>query len=279
LQVAMNLPANDIAAVGKGGAFTQLTVPSIGTPLGLPINVTKPPTDDLRVRQAILYGVDQDKMVKDIQFGVNQPAHNVLTPITPGYSTAAAKRYSYDPAKAESLLDAAGWLKGANGIRRKDGKALSLDILLFSGAGLELPVQFVVSELSKIGFTAHTTVQPFATASASYNKGVQNLASFGYYGEDPYLLNIWVNSDAIKSGFNSSHYDNPEVDSTIARANSTANDAKRDALYENVGDMLMEDAMFLPLWDVNGAFTASSRLTGLKPTLNGYILFHAARMA
>jgi hypothetical protein len=33
------------------------------------------------------------------------------------------------------------------------------------------------------------------------------------------------------------------------------------------------------LWDVNGAFTASSRLTGLKPTLNGYILFHAARMA
>ncbi len=278
LQIAMNLPANDISAVSKAGTFTQLTVPSIGTPLGLPINVTRPPTDDIRVRQAILYGVDQRKMVKDIQFDVNKPAHNVLTPITPGYSQTASARYSYDPARAEGLLEEAGWVKGPGGVRRKNGRELSLDILLFSGAGLELPTQFVVSELSKIGFTARTTVQPFATASASYNKGVQNLASFGYYGEDPYLLNIWVNSDAIKAGFNSSHYSNPKVDSTIARANATADDTTRDALYEQVGNLLMDDAMFLPLWDVNGAFTASNKVKGLKPTLNGYILFHSARL-
>jgi peptide/nickel transport system substrate-binding protein len=121
-------------------------------------------------------------------------------------------------------------------------------------------------------------VQPFATASASYNKGVQNLSSFGYYGMDPYLLNIWVNSDAIKAGFNSAHYDNPKVDSTIAKANATADDAKRNALYEEVGTMLMQDAVFLPLWDVNGAFTLSNKVKGLKPTLNGYILFHSARL-
>jgi peptide/nickel transport system substrate-binding protein len=253
-------------------------VPSIGTPLGLPINVTKAPTDDIRVRQAILYGVDQEKMVKDVMFDVNKAAHNVLTPITPGYSTSASHLYSYDPAKAGSLLDAAGWVKGSDGVRTKNGKQLDLEILLFSGAGLELPTQFVVSELSKIGFTAHTTVQPFATASASYNKGVQNLSSFGYYGMDPYLLNIWVNSDAIKAGFNSAHYDNPKVDSTIAKANATADDAKRNALYEEVGTMLMQDAVFLPLWDVNGAFTLSNKVKGLKPTLNGYILFHSARL-
>jgi peptide/nickel transport system substrate-binding protein len=278
LQIAMNLPANDISTVSKAGSFTELTVPSIGTPLGLPINVTKPPTDDIRVRQAILYGVDQDRMVKSVQFNVNQPAHNVLTPITPGYSAAASQMYSYNPAKAESLLDSAGWVKGSNGVRTKNGQKLNLDILLFSGAGLELPTQFVVSELSKIGFTAQTTVQPFATASASYNQGVQNLSSFGYYGEDPYLLNIWVNSNAIKSGFNSSHYSNPQVDATIAKANATADDTQRNALYEQVGNMLMKDAMFLPLWDVNGAFTTANSVKGLKTTLNGYILFHSAKL-
>ena len=46
---------------------------------------------------------------------------------------------------------------------------------------------------------------------------MHNLGAFGYYGTDPYLLNIWVNSNAIKSGFNWSHYDNPKVDSMIAQ--------------------------------------------------------------
>jgi peptide/nickel transport system substrate-binding protein len=217
-------------------------------------------------------------MVKDVDFGVNKAAHNVLTPTTPGFSATASALYSYNPGKAESLLDSAGWVKGAGGIRKKNGKELSLDILLFSGAGFELPTQFVVSELAKIGFVSHTTVQPFATATASYNRGVQNLASFGYYGADPYLLNIWVNSNAIKSGFNSSHYSNHKVDTAIAKANATASDSARGALYEQIGETLMEDAMFLPLSDVNGSFSTTSQVKGLQPTLNGYILFHSARL-
>ena len=59
---------------------------SIGTPLGMPINVTKPPTDDPLVRQAIMYAVDQKTLVNEVLFGVDTPAHTVLTPITPGYS-------------------------------------------------------------------------------------------------------------------------------------------------------------------------------------------------
>lgn len=278
LQVAMNLPPNDISAVTKAHTFNQLTVQSIGTPLGLPINVTKPPTDDVRVRKAILYAVDQNQLVKEVLFGVDAPAHNVLTPITPGYSKSASNIYSYDPAKAASLLDEAGWTMGSGGVRAKNGQQLSLDILLFSGGGLELPTQFVVSELKKVGFTAQTTVKPFATVATESNQGVQNLGAFGYYGADPYLLNIWVNSDAIKTGFNWSHYSNPQIDAMIAKANVTADEQARDALYENISTTLMDDAIYLPLWDVNGAFTLAPNLRGLKPTLNGYILFHTAQL-
>jgi peptide/nickel transport system substrate-binding protein len=278
LQIAMNLPPNNISAATKARTFDQLMVPSIGTPLGLPINVTKPPTDDPRVRQAILYAVDQDKLVKDVLFGVNKAAHSVLTPITPGYSKPSASTYSYDPAKAASLLDAAGWTVGAGGVRSKNGKPLALEILLFSGGGLELPTQFVVSELTKVGFTANTTVKPFAAVAADANAGVHNLGSFGYYGADPYLLNIWVNSDAIKSGFNWSHYSNPKIDAMIAKANVTADETARNALYEQISTILMQDAMYLPLWDVTGAFTNAHNVQGLHPTLNGYILFHNARL-
>jgi peptide/nickel transport system substrate-binding protein len=279
LQIAMNLPPNDISAAQQSGRFKQLTVESIGTPLGMPINVTKPPTDDPLVRQAIMYAVNQDVLVKQVLFGVDTPAHTVLTPITPGYSKSSGDLYSYNPAKANALLDQAGWKMGAGGVRTKNGEKLALDIILFADSGLETPTEFVVSELNKVGFTASTTVQPFATAQASYNSGVHNLGAFGYYGTDPYLLNIWANSDAIKSGFNWSHYDNPSLDATIAKANRTADATARDALYEQVCTTLMKDAVYLPLWNVNDPFTMAPGITGLHPTLNGYITFHSAGLS
>jgi peptide/nickel transport system substrate-binding protein len=279
LQIAMNLPPNDISAAQKSGRYKQLTVQSIGTPLGMPINVTKPPTDDPLVRQAIMYAVDQKTLVNEVLFGVDTPAHSVLTPITPGYSASSSALYSYDPAKAGALLDQAGWKMGPGGVRVKNGKKLALEIILFADGGLELPTQFVVSELNKVGFTASTTVQPFATAQASYNSGAHNLGAFGYYGTDPYLLNIWVNSDAIKAGFNWSHYDNPKIDALIAQANKTAADGARNALYEQISTDLMKDAIYLPLWNVNDPFTMAPGVSGLHTTLNGYVTFHAAALA
>lgn len=279
VQIAMNLPPNSIAAAKKSGKYQQMTVPSIGTPSGMPINVTKFPTDDIKVRQAIMYAVDQDKLVKDVRFGVDTPAHSVLTAITPGYSKESAALYSYDPAKANALLDEAGWVMGSDGVRSKGGRKLALTIILFNGGGFELPTQFVVAELAKVGFSSTTTVQPFATAQGSFNAGEHNLGAFGYYGADPYLLNIWVNSDAIKSGFNWSHYANPAVDALIAKANATAGDDARNSLYEKVSTILMQDAMYLPLWDVNGAFTLTSKVQGVKTTLNGYIVFNGAKLS
>ena len=276
LQIALGLPPNDIAAAKKSGQFKQLTVQAIGTPLGFPINVTKAPTNDPLVRQAIMYAVDQEKLVNQVLFGVDTPAHTVLTPITPGYSAASAKLYSYDPDKAKSLLDQAGWKVGPGGVRTKNGQKLFLKIILFSDSGLDLPTEFVASELGKIGFTSSTTVQPFTTAQGSFNAGLHNLGSFGYYGTDPYLLNIWVNSNAIKSGFNWSHYANPKVDAMIAQANATADANARNALYEQVCVTLMKDAMYLPLWNVNEPFTMSPSVAGLHSTLNGYVTFHAA---
>jgi peptide/nickel transport system substrate-binding protein len=279
VQIAMDLPPNNISTATKSHSATQVTVPSIGVPRGLSINVAKPPTDDPRVRQAILFAVDQNRLNKEVMFDVQKAGHNVLTPTTPGYSKTASALYSYNPSKAESLLDQAGWTKGANGVRNKNGQQLNLDILLYSGAGYELPTQFIASELTKVGFASQTTVKPRATAIVAYNQGLQNLASWGYFGTDPYLLNIWVNSNAIKSGYNYAHYSNSTVDAMIAKANATPDDAARNSLYETVGTTLMNDAIFLPMWDVTGSFTTANNVQGLKTTLNGYIMFHKARLS
>jgi peptide/nickel transport system substrate-binding protein len=279
IQMAMNLDPDTIATVKKSSQYTHYNVPSTGQPYGYPINVAKGPTDDLRVRQAILYAVDQKKLNDSVQRGVFTPAYNVLTPSTPGYVKANDTMYAYDPAKAKSLLDAAGWTAGSDGTRSKNGQPLSLDILIQSANGFDLPTQFVVNALKDVGFTSTTKSQPFTTAAASYNQGVQNLSAIFYYDVDPFLLNNLVNSRNIASGFNWAHYNNPAIDTEIAQANAIADTATRTAAYEKVTTTLMDDAIFLPLWNVSGVYSGNANLKNLHFGTTGYSYYHTASFA
>jgi peptide/nickel transport system substrate-binding protein len=278
VQMAMNLNPNDIQSVRKSSGFTHYNVPSTGHPYGYPINITKGPTDDLKVRQAILHAVDQDTLNKTVLSGAYEPAHNVLTPTTPGYNKADDSMYAYDPAKAKSLLDQAGWTANGSGPRTKNGQPLELEILIQASNGFDLPTQYVVSQLKAVGFSTKTTSQPFLTAAASYNQGVQNLSAIFFYNVDPYMLKTLASSEQIKSGFNWAHYSNPSVDAAIEKANSTVDDAARTAQYQQITNTLMQSAIFLPLWNVSGIYSAVSNLTGLHFTPLGYTLLHTAAL-
>jgi peptide/nickel transport system substrate-binding protein len=201
----------------------------------------------------------------------------VLTPSTPGYAKANDTMYAYNPAKAKSLLEEAGWVAAADGTRSKGGQKLTLDILIQSANGFDLPTQYVVNALKEVGFTSTTQSQPFTTAAASYNQGVQNLSAIFYYDLDPYLLNTLVSTGQIKSGFNWAHYSNPKIDAAIPEANRTVDTAARTAAYEKITTTLMEAAVFLPLWNVSGVYSGSANLTDVHFGATGYSYYHAAQ--
>jgi peptide/nickel transport system substrate-binding protein len=184
--------------------------------------------------------------------------------------------YAYNPAKAKSLLEEAGWVAGPDGTRTKGGQKLSLDILIQSANGFDLPTQYVVNALKEVGFTSTTKSQPFTTAAASYNQGVQNLSAIFYYDVDPFLLNNLVTSGQIKSGFNWAHYSNPEIDAAIPKANTIVDAAARTAAYEKITTTLMDDAIFLPMWNVSGVYSGVSNLAGVRFGPTGYSYYHAA---
>jgi peptide/nickel transport system substrate-binding protein len=278
LGMAMNLDPNNIQAIKKSSSFTHYNVPSTGQPYGYPLNVSKAPTNELAVRQAILHAVDQDKMNQTVLSGAYEAAHDLLTPTTPGYGKASSSLYPYDPEKAKSLLDGAGWQVGSGGVRTKNGKPLHLDILIQSSNGFDLPTQYIVNELQAVGFSANISAQPFLTAAASYNKGVQNLAAIFYYDVDPYFLHGLTGCNAIESGFNWGHYCQPAVDSAIVHANSVVDAAARNRELEDIATKLMEDATFLPLYNVSGVYSAVKNLTGLHFGVTGYALFHTAQL-
>jgi peptide/nickel transport system substrate-binding protein len=278
IQMAMNLNPNDIQSVRTTSGLTHYNVPSTGQPYGYPINVKLGPTDDLRVRQAINYAVDQDTLNKSVLMGAYEAAHNVLTPTTPGYDKAYDTMYAYNPAKAKALLDQAGWTASGAGTRTKGGQPLSLEILIQSSNGFDLPTQFVVSQLKAVGISAKTSSEPFLTAAQSYNQGVQNLAAIFYYDVDPYLLKNLVTAKEIAAGFNWAHYSNPGIDAAIAKANATVGNTSRTAQYQQITGTLMRSAIFLPLWNVSGIFSAVSNLRGLRFGVTGYAFFHAAEL-
>lgn len=279
IQVAMNLASNDISSLAKNSAFKNLNVPSTGQPYGYPINVTKAPTDELAVRQAILHAVNQDQLVKTVLDGFYQPAHNVLTPTTPGYSQSASGMYPYDPSKAERLLDSAGWKAGSGGVRQKNGQQLHLNILIQSDNGFDLPTQFIANELSNVGFSSTISDQPFTTAAASYNKGVQNLSAIFYYDVDPYFLLSLTGCGAIASGFNWAHYCQPSNDTALEKANTVIDQAARNQELQQITTKLMAQAIFLPLYNVSGVYSDAKNLNGVHYGPTGYANFHTARLA
>ncbi|TWB43515.1 ABC transporter substrate-binding protein [Nitrospirillum pindoramense] len=90
-------------------------------------NFDNPILSDLRVRKALMYGLDREALVAALLDNKGTVAQSLLSPFMPGY--AVVDRYTYNPQKAASLLDEAGWVKGKDGHRHNSGgKPLKFEI-------------------------------------------------------------------------------------------------------------------------------------------------------
>jgi peptide/nickel transport system substrate-binding protein len=247
-------------------------------PWNIMINATKAPTNDVLVRQALEYATDQATIIKTLYFGLYTAADSVYTPLTPGYDPATQAIYKYDTAKAGQLLDQAGWMKGSDGMRQKNGQAMKLSFINISGFGFDGISQLMQSQFKDVGIAVDITDQSFPAVGDAYNRGDHNLADFFYYDVDPYFTRALFGGDQIAHGFNWEHYDNPALTALIDKANATADNAQRTALYKQIGQTIMQAAVIIPIYNSSGLFVGSSSLKGLAFTVNAFVLFHAASM-
>jgi peptide/nickel transport system substrate-binding protein len=259
IQLAPNINPQDIQTIKDDSKYTVYNVASTGMPWNIMINATKAPTNDPLVRQALEFATDQATIIKTLFFGLYKAADSVYTPITPGYDPATQAIYKYDKTKAGQLLDQAGWTKGSDGMRQKGGQKMKLNVINISGFG-------VVSD------------QSFPAVGDAYNRGDHHLADFFYYDVDPYFTRALFGGDQIAHGFNWEHYDNPDLTALIDKANATADNAQRTALYKQVGQTIMQAAVIIPIYNSSGLFVGTSALKGMAFTVNAFPLFHAASM-
>jgi peptide/nickel transport system substrate-binding protein len=278
IHFAPNLNPQDVASVKSSSQYHVYQVASTGMPWNIMINAQRAPTDDINVRKALLYATDQQAIIKTLFFGLHTVADEIFTPITPGYDPSLKGTYAHDATKAGQLLDQAGWTKGANGMRQKNGQPLKLSFINISGFGFDDISQLMQSQFRDVGIQVDISDQSFPAVGDAYNRGDHNLADFFYYDVDPYFVRAIFGSDQIAHGFNWEHYSNPQLDALVDKANATSDAAARTKLYQQANSIIMDAAVIIPIYNSDGLFVGTSKLKGVQFTVNATPLFHGASM-
>jgi peptide/nickel transport system substrate-binding protein len=232
-------------------------------------NVTEPPFNDKRVRQAMNYAIDRETYANTIMKGLAKPATSVFGPGMAGYDP-SFQMYSYDPDKAKSLLQEAGVSSG-----------LSFKIQTAKAQGMDDVALFVKDNLSKIGVNVDVELFDFPTILANANKSgtTPGVAAIGWswiadpaFNFDRFFTSTFGPPNGVNFGF----YNNPEVDAAIADAGSTADRAQRLKKYQDLNRVVTEDAAWLFLYHPIEARVSTSKLDWTSANSTIFTLRNAA---
>jgi peptide/nickel transport system substrate-binding protein len=150
-------------------AYTVLRQPSYAYS-HYDFNVTHPAVSDRRVRQALRLALNRQAIVDKAEHGAGIVQDSV-TPVTAPYFVDVGTT-PYDPAKANALLDRAGWPRGAGGIRTKHGVKLNLNVATRAGTpDLDKQLELVRQDWKAIGVGLNVRRYPTAVMFAPLKKG------------------------------------------------------------------------------------------------------------
>lgn len=216
------------------------------SPRFIPLNTQVPVLSDRRVRQAMMFSLDRQRIVDDLESGLGVVATSHLAPHNP-YYTADVPQYDYDPERARSLLEEAGWAEGADGIRTRDGQRLSFTCTTISGDQARRPM----AELSQIflravGVEMQLAEAPVASILEGLRQGTLEASLFNWTHGD---LTDPSPTSTLRSngGDNFTRYSNPEMDRLIDEGLSIADPEARRPIYEQTQRIYAEDVPALYL--------------------------------
>jgi peptide/nickel transport system substrate-binding protein len=272
------VPDTDVKRFRANPRFAVDVIPVPGLPQLLQLNVTKPPLDDKRVRQAIQYAVDQKKIVDVLFFGVRRPGYGVLASSTLGYWKGVEEAYRYSLDKAKALLDAAGWKPGAGGVREKNGERLSILYITTDRAEYTQTGEVVQDMLKQVGIEMKIDAMSNAASLTKYQANEHNVGRLGEINADPSVMSFPVHSRNIKGGTqgNRSRYSNPEVDAQLDAAEKETDPRKRLQMYETLQKTVTEEAFILGTFEQTLINVRARNLEGLSYDNLGRFFLHKA---
>jgi peptide/nickel transport system substrate-binding protein len=275
----LTVPSASVSRIEQNSQYTILKSLALQSTF-LEFNVTQAPFTDVRVRQALNYAVNKQEVLQIGLQGLGQPIYGVVQSNMFDYwSGVKSAGYTYNQQKAQALLARAGWtLK--NGVEQKDGKPLSFTAVVYNPDTFKLSAEDVQSQLKKIGVTMNIQLLDLNGEIGAVQKGKDQASLFAYAGYSlPDIFYIWFDSSQIGTGFNDSRINDPKLDALIAKLKSTINDKARKAIVAQLERYVINQALWVPLWDPETYTALQSRVKGVFLDSQGNLILNNATLS
>lgn len=233
-----------------------------------------PALQDVNVRHALAYAFNRDQINQDLLLGLTEAPASPwdLSP----YASPNVQPWPYDPDVAAQLLDEAGWVVGADGIRAKDGEQLILRYVT-NTRGLRLDTQVVVQDLfrelgigvelinhpSDIFFAGYSENGPIALGDYDIAQWSSQPAAYPDPDTARWMCNQIPGPDN-PVGNNWNFYCNPQLDELFVLQAATVDTTARIAIFEDIERTLLEDMVWLGVWQDNDVWSVANRLQNVR---------------
>jgi len=231
----------------------------------LGFNLKKEPFNDKRVRRALNFAIDKNEIIKGVLLGLGEP---LSSPYKPGtrWNNTKLKPYPYDSKKALVLLNEAGYKKNKDGLLEKNGKVLRFEILTNQNKQREMTAVIIQRRLKEIGVDVSIRVIEWASFINQFIKtGDFDVVVLGWsLSLDPDQYNIWHSTQQGPGQFNFLGYENKRVDNLLERGRLELDVIKREKIYHEFSNILLEDSPIVFLYAGYGLSAINNRVRGIK---------------
>jgi len=217
-----------------------------------PIGDGNPLLKDKRLREAIGWSIDRKALVEKVLGGHGSVGSTLIPPMYADWHLSPPNEVSYDPDKARSLLDAAGYRVGPDGIRQ-DATGAPLKFRLFGRsdkATSKKAVEFIKNYLADVGIETTVTLIAEDALTEKIGQGQFDMFEWGWVVEpDPgYQLSTFTcdkrsyeDGGSIVANLSDSFYCNPEYDALFAAQSTETDPAKRIEIVKQMQQILYDD--------------------------------------
>ena len=231
---------------------------------------------DPAVRQALNLLVDRSAVQEQIYGRQGQTSANFLN--APSRVRSSNMRWEFNVDKANQILDAAGWKRGADGVRAKDGKRLKMLYQTATNAPRQKTQQIVKQAAAKVGIEIEIKS---VVASVFFGSDAANPDNYPHFYADlqmltegptqpdaQYFMNRFVSWEhAGKAnkwqGRNVTRWRNDEYDRLYRAADEEMDPVKRAAMFIRMNDLVIQNTVTIPVLWRNGVSASTQRLRGM----------------
>lgn len=224
-------------------------------------NLQSPLFSDKRVRSAITHAINRQQIVDEILIGHGSLANSHGSPVRWDFN-ADAPVLDFNLARAEQLLNEAGWRKGADGILEKDGVKFAFELSTNNGNPLREQSAVVIQQaLKQVGMDVRIELMEWNAFLDHVDSDQKQAYILGWsLGFDPDPFDVFHTN----GGFNMMHgYSNARVDDLIDQGRKVTDQAKRADIYKEMQNILADDQVYTWLFFSESIVGLNTRIGGI----------------